>query len=164
MLVAFHRLHSIWKIEKFSKTVNMFKAMRFKRESKSSSQYKVLGPILCAFVVSVGLHLPQFFIDANNEECSLYVKSGETNATDGYNTDQEENDNEVLCSVYLMVYLMLLRYIPTALIASANLIIAWILICIWKHQKVLQKSFIEQNHLRSRNRNISHKKPPARNT
>ena len=164
MIVAFTRLRSIWKIEQFSKTVNMFKAMRFKRKSKSSSQYKDLGLILCAFVASVCLHLPQFFIDADNKECSLYLKSGETKAINGsHNTDKEENNN-VLCSVYLMVYLMLLRYIPTALIALANLVIAWKLICIMNHQKALQKAFVEQNHPRSRSKNILHKKLPVTNT
>ena len=55
-----------------------------------------------------------------------------------YKASERNWQTEESCTIYLAIYVVLMKYLPTIFIAGLNLAIAWKLKVIWSHRKQIR--------------------------
>ena len=68
-----------------------------------------------------------------------------------YKASERNWQTEESCTIYLAIYVVLMKYLPTIFIAGLNLAIAWKLKVIWSHRKQIRNRI---NTINTNNSNL----------
>ena len=143
--MTYHRLHSIWNIQTHNSDAISFRRIKQKIWNNNSG---ILIQIVSAFVIGFFFHIP-FFVDYNSENgaCDFYELSpGFDNFHDIKDSDNWQTPNN--CSIFLWIHITALKIIPTFLIVSFNVAIAWKLREVWKKRQTIRKNAIQSLKIR----------------
>ena len=135
--MTYHRLHSIWNIQTHNPDAISFRRVK---QKIWSNNYWILVQIFIAFAIGFFFHLP-FFIENNsvNGFCDFYELAPKNHQEE---SDDENWQTDIHCSLFLWIHITALKIIPTFLIVFLNMVIAWKLKEVWKKRKSIRKNAI----------------------